>query len=80
MNKPAAITGIYRPGGPTHTQWLKDLHAVNKVIADNDALVHDPEDDWTGVDPSRLPTGVADHYSNLVQLGYWHGWINASAA
>lgn len=68
---------IYRVGGPTHTQWLKDVAAAHKIIDDHDALIFDPEGGWTGVDPTKLPADFAEHYSNLTQVGAWHGWIAA---
>lgn len=68
---------IYRIGGPTHTQWLKDLDGFNKVIAELGALVTDPEDGWIGVDPTKLPEEMAGHYSRHIQLGAWHGWLAA---
>lgn len=73
---------IYRVGGPTHQQWLKDVAAVDKIIIDNDALVTDPEDGWVGVDPEKLPGEFCGlpfvaYYAGLRQLGYWHGWIAA---
>ncbi len=66
---------IYRVGGPTHAQWVKEVNSVNRIISDCDALVTDPEDGWTGVDPTKLPEGVADYYSALTQAGAWHGWL-----
>jgi hypothetical protein len=68
---------IYRIGGPTHKRWVQDMAEIDMVITENDALVTDPEDGWVGVDPTRLPEGVADLYQGLRQLGFWHGWIAA---
>lgn len=84
LDKPApgsdvakAAKNIYRIGGPTHRRWVTDMVAVDKVIVENGALVTDPEDGWVGVDPAKLPDGVAELYAGLRQLGYWHGWIAA---
>lgn len=75
-------SGIYRVGGPTHTQWIKELSSARRLIREADALIVDPEDAWTGVDPSKLEglkvCGVdfIDYYQGLVQTGWFHGWIN----
>lgn len=66
-----------RLGGPTHTRWLGDLHALNTAIADAGAFVTDPEDGWVGVDPAKLPAGVAELYANHIQVGAWNGWLAA---
>lgn len=66
-----------RLGGPTHTRWLKDLHALNDVITGAGALVADPVDGWVGVDPAKLPANVAELYASHVQVGAWNGWLAA---
>lgn len=74
-------SSIYRVGGTTHTQWIKELSSARRVIREADAVVVDPEDGWRGVDPSKLEgltvCGVdfIDYYRGLVQTGFFHGWI-----
>lgn len=75
------MTDVYRLGGPTNLVWVKELESAQKVIRDRDALIVDPEDGWTGVDPSKLEglkvCGVEfiDYYRGLVSTGYYHGWV-----
>lgn len=72
---------IYRIGGSTHQSWIKEVESAQKVIRNYDALVIDHEDEWTGVDPTKLEglkvCGVDfnDYYRNLVNVGYYHGWV-----
>lgn len=75
------MTDVYRFGGPTHASWLKELASAKKVIHEQDALIIDPEDDWIGVNPSKLEglkvgdVEFIDYYQGLVSTGYFHGWI-----